>query len=206
MTNVEVVEGAALTRREAVLLEGLEATIAGGMRSFVAVGEALAKVRDERLFRAAYPTFEAYARDRWGWGRTVAYRYIEAAEVQANVVTSLLPTVEHGHMLAAFSPDQQRDLAPAIAELTVREARKVVQQARDAETLTTPTSKAARKELRSILADDDGPDATAAAFVKAADAMAEHMAQTPTADLKEVGFAIVRVVAAYRAVREERKA
>lgn len=67
-------------------LDDLEAVIERGLTSFVEVGQALSTIREERLYRQSYDTFEAYCAERWGFGRTYAHRVIEAAEV-----TSMLP-------------------------------------------------------------------------------------------------------------------
>lgn len=67
--------------RTAQRLAILEQTIEAGMSSFVLVGEALLEVRDSRLYRVHYPTFEAYCKGRWSFGRVHAHRLIEAAEV-----------------------------------------------------------------------------------------------------------------------------
>ena len=55
-----------LTALELSELAQCEAVIAQGLRTFVDVGAALLKVRDARLYRAEWTTFEAYCRDRWG--------------------------------------------------------------------------------------------------------------------------------------------
>src|SRR6185369_17999663 len=42
-----------------------EAIIAKGWHTFVEVGKALTLIRDHRLYRADYKTFEAYCRLKW---------------------------------------------------------------------------------------------------------------------------------------------
>lgn len=54
-----------LTAMERSALTHAEATIERGLNSFIEVGEALAKVRDEQLYRDEFGTFETYCRDRW---------------------------------------------------------------------------------------------------------------------------------------------
>jgi hypothetical protein len=47
----------------------------------IAMGRALKAIRDQRLYReAGYPSFDAYCRERWGFGRTHATSLIRAAE------------------------------------------------------------------------------------------------------------------------------
>jgi hypothetical protein len=47
------------------------------------VGQALAEIRDRRLYRATNSTFEEYVHDKWVLTRTRAYRFIDAAKVNA---------------------------------------------------------------------------------------------------------------------------
>jgi hypothetical protein len=67
-------------------LAELERVIEKGMQTFIEVGNALLEIRESQLYRASYPTFEAYCRERWGWSRIHAHRHIDAARV-----TALLP-------------------------------------------------------------------------------------------------------------------
>ena len=45
------------------------------------VGTALTEIRDGKLYEDKYDDFEEYCRDRWGYGRTHAYRLMDAAGV-----------------------------------------------------------------------------------------------------------------------------
>jgi hypothetical protein len=110
-------------------LETLESIIERGLTTFVEVGKALMEIRDSRLYREQHPTFENYVKARWGFTKQWAYQQIEAAEICAEVKTSL-PSVEHAHMLAPLSASERHTLAPVVADLTVREAREVIQQHR----------------------------------------------------------------------------
>lgn len=56
-----------------------ERIIEANLRSFVDVGAALIRIRDGKLYRATYPTFEAYCAARWGFTRTWAYDLISSA-------------------------------------------------------------------------------------------------------------------------------
>lgn len=64
--------------REFLACEGV---IGKGWDTFVAVGSALARIRDKRLYRADFDTFEEYCRQKWLYGRAHAYRLMGAAEV-----------------------------------------------------------------------------------------------------------------------------
>ena len=76
---------AEMTAPERDALMNAEAVIARGLKTFVRVGEALASVRDSRLYRETYGTFEDYCRERWGISRRRADQYIRGAEVVAEI-------------------------------------------------------------------------------------------------------------------------
>jgi hypothetical protein len=62
-------------------LDECEEVIERGLASFVEVGEALAEVRDSRLYRESHETFEAYCSERWGLSRSRSYELIDAAHL-----------------------------------------------------------------------------------------------------------------------------
>lgn len=70
-----------LTPSEARHLRMLEGRIERGMTIFIEVGQALAEIRDSRLYRVSHETFEAYCRERWQMERSRAYQFIRASEV-----------------------------------------------------------------------------------------------------------------------------
>ena len=69
-----------LPDQERARLEECEEILRPGFGTFFAVGSALLTIRDERLYRASHPTFEAYCHERWQIGRSYAWRVIAAAE------------------------------------------------------------------------------------------------------------------------------
>lgn len=64
-----------------VALASCEQRIERGLKTFIDVGQALAEIRDSRLYKGTHDTFEAYLEGRWGMSRAHAYRMISAAEV-----------------------------------------------------------------------------------------------------------------------------
>jgi hypothetical protein len=74
---------APLTATETTRLKGLEDEIAFNAVAFVTVGLALMEIRDGRLYRTTYSTFEAYCVERWDFQRDYADRQIKGAKVQA---------------------------------------------------------------------------------------------------------------------------
>jgi hypothetical protein len=85
-----------LTTMEHAALTSYEDTIQRGLATFFAVGNALAAIRDSRLYRADYASFESYCQARWNMSRPRAYQMIDAAEVVNNLSTivDILPTRE----------------------------------------------------------------------------------------------------------------
>ena len=70
-------------------LAELEKVIEDGLATFLAVGTALVRIRDERLYQeAGYDTFDRYCRERWDMSGSHAYRLMDASEV----VRELPPT------------------------------------------------------------------------------------------------------------------
>ena len=70
-----------LSTTESAELQQCERTIALGLRTFNDVGHALMTVRDGRLYRAQYQTFEAYCVQRWNFTGSRARQLVAAAEV-----------------------------------------------------------------------------------------------------------------------------
>lgn len=110
-----------LTLPEHDRLAELEAVVERGVQTFVEVGDALAEIRDRRLYRGTHGTFEAYCGNRWGIARSTAYQLIEAAEVVENVRHGgheTLPANERqARPLAALPAEQQPEAwALALAE------------------------------------------------------------------------------------------
>lgn len=93
-----------LTVDEKIRLSTLEERIDRGMKGFVEAGLALAAIRDERLYRIEFSTFEDYCQSRWSISRPRAYELIGAAEV----VQSLSATADKNTKL----PDREWQVRP----------------------------------------------------------------------------------------------
>ena len=110
----------ALTVPEVDRKAQLEATIERGMQTFVEVGLALMEIRDGRLYRAEFGTFEEYCQERWGWTRQRANQLIASADVVSNLeMTTIVvkPSTEsQARPLAALPPAQQREAWERVLE------------------------------------------------------------------------------------------
>jgi hypothetical protein len=137
-----------LTNVEQSQLDECETTIEHTLGAFYETGEALQKIRDERLYRATHVTFEKYCQDRWGIARRTAYQYIDAAKVIDNVRNcAQIPTTEsQARELAFLNPEEQRkvweqaiEMAPDghITAAHIRETRESLIKSPEQETLFT---------------------------------------------------------------------
>lgn len=101
----------AMSEAERAQLSQHEQVIERGLKTFTEVGNALLAIRDGRLYRAAYKTFEAYCQERWGFVRRQADRLIEAATAVENLRPMGLELPENERQmrpLVELAPDEQR--------------------------------------------------------------------------------------------------
>lgn len=112
-----------LSAVESVDLVRCELVIRGGLEAFVEVGRALAEIRERRLYRGEYKTFEGYLRAKWSMGRGHASRMIGAAEV----VQDLSPT---GDVLHVPDTDATESSRPMSLPASERQARPLTKLAR----------------------------------------------------------------------------
>lgn len=117
----------------------LEQTIATGIQTFIEVGEALTTIRDERLYREQFGTWEEYLRKRWPEiGRRQADRLIGAASVAQDLAPLGIEPASESQVrpLVGLPPEQRREAmqqAQQLAQAAGREqptARHVAEAAR----------------------------------------------------------------------------
>ncbi len=85
----EKTEGLFLTIEEKSRLRDCEKIISIGLHAFVEVGNALIEIRNQKLYRVNFQTFEHYCRERWQLKRQRAYEMMEAAEIVQSLHDSL---------------------------------------------------------------------------------------------------------------------
>jgi hypothetical protein len=107
------------TRKAA--LEECEETIRQGFATFIEVGLALARIRDEQLYRQTHPNFGEYCRKRWNFGKTYANRLVGAAHVSCELAP--IGTISHESQLRPLLK-----LEPALRKEAWIEALKVSQK------------------------------------------------------------------------------
>lgn len=88
-----------------------ETEIKDGLETFYKVGAALMAIRDGRLYRADYATFEDYCQERWQLKERYAYKLMDAADVIDNLKVAplgQLPDSERqARPLTSLPPEQQ---------------------------------------------------------------------------------------------------
>lgn len=83
----------------------LEHVIERGLNTYIEVGTAIQEIRDNKLYKEDYKTFEEYCRDRWGWTKRYVNYQIEAANTAEALGTIVpKPTTE----------SQARELTPLV--------------------------------------------------------------------------------------------
>ena len=66
-------------------LERCEVVIKQGLKTFVEVGQALMLIREKKLYRAEFGTFEAYCNAKWNLNRAYVNKMIAASNVVVNL-------------------------------------------------------------------------------------------------------------------------
>src|SRR5215469_13912830 len=70
-----------LTSSERTRLSELESAVERTLDSFLECGRALAEIRNKRMFRQEFATWEDYCKGRWGFGYGRANDLIRSTEV-----------------------------------------------------------------------------------------------------------------------------
>ena len=124
----------------------LESVVEKGLNTFVQVGEALAEIRDRKLYRTEHPTFDAYLDKKWSLSRSRACRLIQAAETVKVLPTGNRPQTERqARPLAALPPAQRVEVwekavaASPTGTPTAREVESAVRKRAGDEPETTRT-------------------------------------------------------------------
>jgi hypothetical protein len=137
--TAEVQDKAPLSTAESDSLAAHEAVIEEGLATFVGVGTALMEIREHRLYRGDYATFEAYCQERWGMTRGRANQLVRAAEVVGNLDTNGIQT-----------PTSERQVRP-IADLPSGQQKEVWDEAVAQSNGHAPTARKVR-EVRETVA------------------------------------------------------
>lgn len=77
MNKLSMTEWGVLREHETAIRDAM----ADGQRAFVTIGEHLAAISENKLYREKYDSFEAYTKDRWGITRQYGYQLMVAAGI-----------------------------------------------------------------------------------------------------------------------------
>ena len=111
---------AALTSDEHDRLVENEMVIERGIKTFAEVGNALLKIRDGRLYRAEFGTFEDYCRERWGFRRQRANELITAALVVDEISSTGTPAPSNEAQAVALARVSEAERAEVWRETVER--------------------------------------------------------------------------------------
>lgn len=163
---MEATTGITLSSSEKRELAEREAAIEAGLTTFVEVGDHLLRIRDARLYRDEFDSFDAYCRERWDFGERRAEQLFAAASV-VRELESEIPNhgsekphsgAENGEIPNHGSVSERvaRELAKAPAG-----TRKEVLEEAKAASNGKPTAKAVQKVVarRKAESEPSAPDA-----------------------------------------------
>lgn len=105
---------ATLNHAALVALADCEQRIERGLTTYIDVGRALGEIRDSRLYKGTYDTFEEYCRERWGFTDRRARQLVDAAEIG-----NMFP-VENARQAAALASVPASDRAEVLREAAER--------------------------------------------------------------------------------------
>lgn len=111
-----------LTLAEQVALDTHEYTIERGLKTFYAVGSALAEIRDGRLYRVSHESFEAYCQERWSLNRNRAYQLMDAAGVVESMQMSTMVDIPQNERQARALIQVDPDLRSAVMHEAIETA------------------------------------------------------------------------------------
>ncbi len=81
---------------------------------------ALKEIRDSRLYREQYATFEAYCKERWGFARNYANKLIQSAEVTGELngynCTQIPATESQARELARIPEERRAEVWQKVTE------------------------------------------------------------------------------------------
>lgn len=126
-------------------------------RSAQEANDALRVIRDERLYRATHPTFEAYCHERWDLGRNYVNKQLAAAEVVAVLGTNVPIPEGQARELAPLrhEPERLREVWQAANDATDgKPTAAAIRAAREPEPTPEPETAAQEQQLADLIDDD----------------------------------------------------
>lgn len=109
----QVEESTTLSALNTIELDRLslcESVIQKGLNTFVEVGNALFEIKNNKLYRDKFTTFESYCRDRWNLKRQRAYELMDAAAV-VNTLSEISDKNEQDSQVSIIVPTKESHAA-----------------------------------------------------------------------------------------------
>lgn len=132
-----------LSTSEAGRLAELETVIERGLQTFIEVGSALLEIRNSRLYRHMYATFEEYCQERWDLRKSRIYQLMDAAEVVENLKSSTIVELSNEYTPLPTNEAQARPLAKLAVDIQRQVWRKAVE--------TAPQGKITAKHVETVV-------------------------------------------------------
>jgi hypothetical protein len=107
----------ALTPNERARLSELEATVSTHLEAFLTVGRALCEIRNRRLYRQEFATWEDYCTRRWGFSYSRANELVRSTEIAEGLLASCAGPGGDSPLPPDLSPDALRPLQKLEPEL-----------------------------------------------------------------------------------------
>lgn len=160
-------------------LHKCEKAIASKIDSFMEVGEALAEIKADKLYRESFGTFEEYCEQKWNFTARRANQIIKASEVVADVGTTFArivgapPSCGQASALAEVPEEDRADVLKAAKKaakdegaktVTIDAIKKASEKIESAKKTGNPISQFST-ETESSLPQGEHPDTTAALLV-----------------------------------------
>lgn len=106
--NLSITESAThlegpLSSDERAKLHECEAMVTEHQKAFFKIAQALFTIRESRLFREKYTTFEEYCRCRWGFSRQYGYRIADSGALIRSLPPDLTTIVDNENQVRALS-------------------------------------------------------------------------------------------------------
>lgn len=137
-----------ITVHEIQELDRYEQVIERGQKQFREVGDALIAIRDKRLYRRDFNSFEVYCQSRWGFTARRANQLISAAvvmEIEEEKVGTMVPSSELSSAVSERVPSER--VARELAKVPEPDRDKVIAKASEDGPVTALKVAEAAKEI-----------------------------------------------------------
>lgn len=116
-----------LSGNEIIRLKTLEGVIESGKKAFIEVGMALTEIRDNRLYRKSFDTFEAYCQERWSFSRQFASLQIQSAELAQSLSTIVdIPNEGTAREFVSVPKEQRKEVAETAKKIAAEKGRDTI--------------------------------------------------------------------------------